>query len=53
MKETHEAAYEQHTATFSVDIIQRWEKKVEKWEDNPCAPNPYAELSLGMISLTF
>ncbi|PPQ72949.1 hypothetical protein CVT25_004565 [Psilocybe cyanescens] len=46
MKETHEAAYEQHTATFSVDIIQRWEKKVEKWEDNPCAPNPYAELSL-------
>ena len=47
MKTTHKAAYQQLTSTFPAELIKKWENKVEKWENNPSAPNPYAEPAIG------
>ena len=47
MKTTHKAAYQQLTSTFPAELIKKWENKVEKWENNPSAPNPYTEPAIG------
>jgi len=47
MKVKHEAAYQQLTSTFPAELIKKWETKVEKWESDPKAPNPYTESSIG------
>lgn len=49
MKDVHEAVYQQLTSTFSVNDIKGWEKMVEKWENDPSAPNPYVEPALGIF----
>jgi hypothetical protein len=49
MKEIHKAVYEQLTSTFSVNDIKVWEKMVEKWENDPSAPNPYVEPAIGNL----
>ena len=35
--------FNQLSATFSVDIVKKWEKMVVTWNANPKAPNPYKE----------
>lgn len=35
------------SATFSPEIIKKWEEMIMKWEVNPQAPNPYAEPESG------
>lgn len=47
MKTTHKMAYEQLMSTFPADLIKKWENKVEKWENDPRAPNPYTEPAIG------
>ena len=47
MKATHKAAYQQLTSTFPAELIEKWENKVEKWENDPSAPNPYTEPAIG------
>ena len=47
MKTTHKAAYQQLTSTFPAELIKKWEKKVEKWENDTRAPNPYTEPAMG------
>ena len=47
MKTTHKGAYQQLTSTFSTELIKKWENKVEKWENDLSAPNPYTEPAIG------
>ena len=35
--------FNQLSATFSADIVKKWEKMVVTWNANPKAPNPYKE----------
>ncbi|KAI0757483.1 hypothetical protein C8Q80DRAFT_1092841, partial [Daedaleopsis nitida] len=35
--------YADYTATFSPDVIQRWEAMVAAWNDDPKSPDPYEE----------
>ena len=52
MQAKHETAYQQLKSTFSAELIKKWENRVEKWENDPKASNPYTEPSIGMkISL--
>lgn len=39
--------FNQLSATFSPEIIKKWEVMVTKWEANPQAPNPYTEPECG------
>lgn len=39
--------FNQLSATFSPEIIKKWEAMVTKWEANPQAPNPYTEPECG------
>ena len=47
MKATHKAAYQQLMSTFPAELIEKWENKVEKWENDPSTPNPYTEPAIG------
>jgi hypothetical protein len=47
MKAKHEAAFQQLTSTFSSDLLKKWLNKVEKWENDSEALNPYTEPSIG------
>jgi len=47
MKTTHKAAYQQLTSTFPAELIKKWEKKVEKWENDTSTPNLYTEPAMG------
>ena len=47
MKVKHETAYQQLKSTFSTELVQKWEKRVEKWENDPKTSNPYTEPSIG------
>ena len=40
--------FNQFSATFSPTVIKKWESKVLAWEENPKAPNPYAEPESGV-----
>jgi hypothetical protein len=35
--------FDQLSATFSPEIVNKWEAMVAKWNANPKAPNPYQE----------
>ena len=37
------------TSTFPPNVTEGWTKMVEKWENNPKAPNPYKEPQCGEI----
>jgi hypothetical protein len=43
MKAKHTDVFEKFSATFPPNVVEKWEKMVKKWEDNPKAPNPYNE----------
>ena len=35
--------FEKFSATFPVETVARWVRMVERWEEDPTAPNPYNE----------
>ena len=35
--------FEKFSATFPPETVARWVRMVERWEDDPTAPNPYNE----------
>ncbi|KJA16799.1 hypothetical protein HYPSUDRAFT_71075 [Hypholoma sublateritium FD-334 SS-4] len=43
MSRKQEDVFNQLSSTFSLEVIEKWEKMVQKWEDDPTAPNLYAE----------
>lgn len=43
MKAKHTDIFDKFSATFPPAVIEKWERMVAKWEDNPKAANPYTE----------
>jgi hypothetical protein len=43
MSAKHMEIFEKFSATFPPETVARWVRMVERWEDDPKAPNPYNE----------
>ncbi|KIJ90500.1 hypothetical protein K443DRAFT_116509 [Laccaria amethystina LaAM-08-1] len=43
MKAKHTDVFNKFSATFPPAVVEKWERMVVKWEDNPKAANPYNE----------
>jgi hypothetical protein len=43
--------FNQLSATFPPQTIQKWENMVLKWKTYPSAPNPYKEPRCGMLDM--
>lgn len=43
MNAKHTDLFDKFSATFPLNVIEKWEKMVETWESNRKAPNPYNE----------
>lgn len=49
MSKRQASVFQQMTSTFPPNVTEGWTKMVEKWENNPKAPNPYKEPQCGEI----
>ena len=43
MSAKHTEVFEKFSATFPPETVVRWVRMVERWEEDPKAPNPYNE----------
>lgn len=53
MQAKHQGIHEQFTSTFKKSLINTWTKDIEKWENDPNEPNPYAETDNGQLLIYF
>ena len=49
MRAKQTEVFNQMSATFSPDVIEKWEAMVVAWNRNPKAPNPYEEPKNGKL----
>jgi hypothetical protein len=47
MSAKQRTTFDQLSATFSPDAVQKWEEMVATWNADPKKPNPYTELKSG------
>ena len=53
MKEKQMEIFDQLSATFSPEVIQKWEMMVATWNSNHKAPNPYQEPGCGVYHVVW
>jgi hypothetical protein len=51
MQKKHRAAFEKFSTTFPSDVIAKWDKMVEEWDNDKSKPNPYEEPVAGTYKL--
>lgn len=47
MRAKHDALLSRATGRFSADVIKRWEKMVDDWDEDVTKPCPYEEPTVG------
>ena len=50
MSAKHEALFSKFSSNFSNEIVEKWEKIVRTWEEDPTSKNPFFEASVGELS---
>ena len=43
MHKKHSEAFEKFSTTFPPDIVAKWDKMVDEWDNDKSKPNPYEE----------
>jgi hypothetical protein len=49
MSAKHKGIYVQFTSKFDPDVIERWTRMIEEWDDDRNKPNPYDEHVVGPL----
>jgi hypothetical protein len=47
MRTRHQGIFTRFTAKFSPEVIEKWTKMIEDWDQDLCKPDPYQESVIG------
>lgn len=47
MRDKHRGIFQQFSSSFRGELVRKWSKLVDDWNEDHSKPNPYADLKSG------